>query len=61
MSGNCPFCDAEEGINSAWGMSPESWEQMREEHEKYHNKVKCPNCNYLFTLDVQKGVKNNGG
>lgn len=34
--GNCPFCDAESGEPSIWGMSPVGWAEMRKKHESGH-------------------------
>jgi hypothetical protein len=33
--GNCPYCDAEMGITSSWGMSPEGWENARKAHKSH--------------------------
>lgn len=38
--GNCPYCDAERGINSAWGMSPQGWIDMKNEHDAGHPNYK---------------------
>lgn len=35
-TGNCPYCDAERGINSVWGMSSEGWGNMKDEHDAGH-------------------------
>lgn len=35
--GNCPYCDCEiGGISCGWGMSPESWEIMKQNHNAGH-------------------------
>jgi len=36
QSHNCPFCDAENGIRSAWGMADEGWARMRKDHDNDH-------------------------
>lgn len=35
-TGNCPYCDAARGVNSAWGMSPQGWGDMKDEHDAGH-------------------------
>lgn len=41
---NCPFCESEvNGVSSAWGASPEGWENMRVRHLKEHCEH-CPTC-----------------
>ena len=39
-AGNCPFCDAERGVTSAWGMSPEGWGHMKDAHDNGHPNYK---------------------
>lgn len=39
IKGNCPFCDAEHGYSSAWGMSPEGRITMRKDHDRGHPKT----------------------
>jgi hypothetical protein len=36
MSGNCPYCDSEQGINGGWGMSPSGWAEMKRKHDNHH-------------------------
>jgi len=35
-TGNCPYCDSERGINTAWGMSPQGWGNMKDDHDAGH-------------------------
>ncbi len=35
--GNCPYCDAENGITSGWSMSPEGMNNFKIEHDKGHS------------------------
>lgn len=34
--GNCPFCDAERGAPTAWGMSPEGMQSLKKQHDMAH-------------------------
>ena len=34
--GNCPYCDAENGINTHWGMSPEGFASLKKQHDSGH-------------------------
>ena len=34
--GNCPHCDAERGVQTAWGMSPEGWARINDAHKNGH-------------------------
>ncbi len=34
--GNCPYCDAENGSTSGWGMSPEGWANYKKNHDAGH-------------------------
>ncbi len=34
--GNCPYCDAERGINIAWAMHPDGMRRLKEEHDAGH-------------------------
>lgn len=34
--GNCPWCDAESGISTAWGMSPEGIVRLQKSHDNNH-------------------------
>lgn len=36
-TGNCPYCDAERGITTAWGMSPEGWGAIKDAHDAGHH------------------------
>lgn len=38
--GNCPFCDAESGFPSTWGMSPMGWNDMKTRHDNGHPESK---------------------
>lgn len=41
---NCPFCESEEkGVSSAWGGSPDFWEEMKARHLEKHC-CHCPTC-----------------
>ncbi len=34
--GSCAYCDAERGLNSTWGLSPEGWAAMKDDHDAGH-------------------------
>jgi hypothetical protein len=34
--GNCPYCDSERGIITAWGMNPYAMEELKKDHENGH-------------------------
>jgi len=34
--GNCAFCDEQRGMSSVWGMSPEGWANMKDNHDAGH-------------------------
>ena len=36
--GNCPYCDAEQGVNGGWSMSPEGFAEMKRKHDEGHPK-----------------------
>lgn len=40
--GNCPYCDADTNtdIVSSWGMSPQGWINMKNEHDAGHPNYK---------------------
>lgn len=54
QQGNCPYCDAERGISTAWGMHPTVMEELKSRHDNNHpeneqksltgNFVFCPKC-----------------
>jgi hypothetical protein len=54
VSGNCPYCDGERGITTAWGMSPEGMIELKARHDANHPENEqpattnnfCPNCGY---------------
>lgn len=36
QTGNCPYCDAERGVQTIWGMSPQGWADLKERHDAGH-------------------------
>ena len=50
--GNCPYCDAERGEPSVWGMSPAGWEEMRKRHESGHQSVDTIPLNHDLRLSM---------
>lgn len=43
-AGNCPYCDSAQGFPSAWGLHPNGWTELKEQHDKGH-----PGWNRTFT------------
>jgi len=51
--GNCPYCDAERGINTPWAMHPIAMQELKERHDNQHPEnppsqnhtgLTCPHC-----------------
>ena len=50
--GNCPYCDAEAGYSTTWGMSLKAEAELKQQHDKGHPEqnylqtrpIYCPNC-----------------
>lgn len=39
--GNCPFCDGERGIPTAWGMHPEDMARLKAQHDAGHPELQA--------------------
>jgi hypothetical protein len=53
--GNCPYCDAQRGQPSAWGMSHEGMIQVFEDHQNGHP---CNNA-ASYHIEFKDGVIRN--
>lgn len=56
--GNCPYCDAERGINTPWAMHPDGMQRLKESHDAGHPEntppqtgatKSCPQCGFILT------------
>lgn len=54
----CAYCDGERGVPSHWGMAPEGWARMKEDHDAGHpnrDKVNQALSDIVDSLEVQAG------
>ncbi len=63
--GNCPYCDADRGVTTVWGMSPEGMASLKERHDQGHPEnqpqttgdIVCPYCHTRIThADLHGGI-----
>lgn len=42
QQGNCPYCDADRGINTPWGMHPQEMDELKKRHDAGHSENSIP-------------------